>query len=157
MLLAFFLGGFSNCFCFLTTRQMFEDEKERLHLFSVEDKKQKGKPRFFFFEASCLCRKSIYKNITWLQCRLKKDLKGFLETKFFRFFRPTLTLFITCLLELLFQGGLLWLDLRMDNSHYPAATNMSFLHGHHGAHSVYEVPWAERYCTFTSQCTAKQS
>lgn len=50
MLLAFFLGGFSNCFCFLTTRQMFEDEKERLHLFSVEDKKQKGKPSWFFLK-----------------------------------------------------------------------------------------------------------
>lgn len=29
---------------------MFEDEKDRLHLFSVEDKKQKGKPSWFFLK-----------------------------------------------------------------------------------------------------------
>lgn len=83
MLLAFFLGGFSNCFCFLTTRQMFEDEMERLHLFSAEDKKQEGSPSFFSFEVSFLCRKSIYKSITLIQYRPKKVLKGFLKKKGF--------------------------------------------------------------------------
>lgn len=40
---------------------MFEDEKDRLHLFSVEDKKQKGKPRFFFLRQVVCVEKAYIK------------------------------------------------------------------------------------------------
>lgn len=151
MLLAFFLKGFLNCFSFLTQVKCLRMERKG-NIWSLLRTKSRKVVLVFLFWSKCLCRRSIYKSISLLYYRLKKVLKGYLETIFLKIFKTnTRTLLHVLVRDPKLHGRTLWLDLRtgVNNSlHCPAVTAVSFQCRHNSAHGMNEVSWAERCSSF---------